>query len=114
TCRNGAHDHTTVLRLHRVYHLPQACSFPSRANALGNSDVIHGGKKHAVAPRERNMTRHSGPFGAYRLLGDLHDHLVAFFHDIRDGNTARHAGGASTGATISSARGIASTVLGRT
>src|SRR5450432_1024368 len=60
------------------------------------------------------MARHAGTLGADRLFRDLHDHLVPLFHDLGDGDGARHATrglGAGTGAARATAATIAAATL---
>jgi hypothetical protein len=82
--RDGAHDEPGALGPLRVDDLAQPLALLVGADAPRDADVVDRRHEHEVPTGQRHVRGDARALGAHRLLGDLHQHLLAFLQEIFD------------------------------
>ena len=80
---DGAHDEPGVLGLQLLGDVAQPLAF-ALLEAAGDADAAPAGHVHQVAPGERDLGAQPRALVPHRVLGDLHQHLLAVLERVGD------------------------------
>ena len=83
TLGDGAHDEAGVLRLELLGDVAQPVAF-GLPQAPGDAHAAAAGHVHEVAPGQGDLGAQPGALAAHRVLGDLHEHLLAVLEGVAD------------------------------
>ena len=80
---DGAHDEAGVLGLELLGDVAQTLTL-ALLKAAGDPDAAAAGHVHQVAPGQRDLGAQPGALVAHRVLGDLHQDLLAVLERVAD------------------------------